>query len=136
GDNDRCGRAQFAARRHLRCAFGELRQDRLFRELPRVVAVLAWRLVHLDRDGVPEWPRGHTAPRWPDATERMAAQDAEPERAGCRCRRAESSDWSRSVTMNRDLVLKVEGLSVAFDGFKAVDDLTLYVDENEIRAVI
>lgn len=38
--------------------------------------------------------------------------------------------------MNRDLVLKVEGLSVAFDGFKAVDDLTLYVDENEIRAVI
>jgi len=38
--------------------------------------------------------------------------------------------------MNRDLVLQVEGLSVAFDGFKAVDDLTLYVDEDEIRAVI
>jgi urea transport system ATP-binding protein len=34
------------------------------------------------------------------------------------------------------VVLQVEGLSVAFDGFKAVDGLTLYLDKNEIRAVI
>jgi urea transport system ATP-binding protein len=33
-------------------------------------------------------------------------------------------------------LLQVEGLSVSFDGFKAVDDLTLYVDKDEIRAVI
>jgi urea transport system ATP-binding protein len=38
--------------------------------------------------------------------------------------------------MNEGYVLQVEGLSVAFDGFKAVDGLTLYVDKNEIRAVI
>lgn len=38
--------------------------------------------------------------------------------------------------MSEGMVLQVEGLSVAFDGFKAVDDLTLYVDKNEIRAVI
>ena len=38
--------------------------------------------------------------------------------------------------MNEDYLLAVENLSVAFDGFKAVDDLTLYVDKNEVRALI
>jgi urea transport system ATP-binding protein len=33
-------------------------------------------------------------------------------------------------------LLSVEGLSVSFDGFKAVDDLTFYVDKNEIRVII
>ena len=38
--------------------------------------------------------------------------------------------------MNRDFVLAVEGLTVSFDGFKAVNDLSFYVDENEIRVII
>ncbi|MFC3606819.1 urea ABC transporter ATP-binding protein UrtD [Stutzerimonas tarimensis] len=33
-------------------------------------------------------------------------------------------------------VLSVEGLTVSFDGFKAVDDLNLYLDRNEVRVVI
>ncbi|MDB5763717.1 MAG: urtD [Herminiimonas sp.] len=33
-------------------------------------------------------------------------------------------------------VLAIEGLTVSFDGFKAVDDLNLYVDLNEVRVVI
>ncbi len=33
-------------------------------------------------------------------------------------------------------LLAVEGLTVSFDGFKAVDDLTLYVDNDEIRVMI
>jgi urea transport system ATP-binding protein len=37
---------------------------------------------------------------------------------------------------NTDFLLAVEGLTVSFDGFKAVDDLTFYVDENEIRVII
>jgi urea transport system ATP-binding protein len=37
--------------------------------------------------------------------------------------------------MNETL-LAVEGVTVSFDGFKAVDDLSLYVDKNELRAVI
>jgi urea transport system ATP-binding protein len=37
---------------------------------------------------------------------------------------------------NTDFVLAVEGLTVSFDGFKAVNDLTFYVDENEIRVII
>lgn len=36
----------------------------------------------------------------------------------------------------QDFVLTVEGLTVSFDGFKAVDNLNLYIDKNEIRVVI
>ncbi len=35
-----------------------------------------------------------------------------------------------------DYLLAVEGLTVSFDGFKAVDDLSFYVDQNEIRVII
>jgi urea transport system ATP-binding protein len=35
-----------------------------------------------------------------------------------------------------EYLLNVEGLTVSFDGFKAIDDLSMYVDKNEIRAVI
>ena len=33
-------------------------------------------------------------------------------------------------------VLAIEGLTVFFDGFRAVDDLNLYLDRNEVRVVI
>ena len=36
----------------------------------------------------------------------------------------------------RDFVLSVEGLTVSFDGFKAVNDLSFYVEEEEIRVII
>ena len=35
-----------------------------------------------------------------------------------------------------DFVLEVEGLTVSFDGFKAVNDLSFYVEEGEIRVII
>jgi urea transport system ATP-binding protein len=35
-----------------------------------------------------------------------------------------------------DFVLAVEDLTVSFDGFKAVDNLNMYVDKNELRVVI
>lgn len=35
-----------------------------------------------------------------------------------------------------DFLLAVEGLSVSFDGFKAVDDLSFYLDADEIRVMI
>ncbi len=37
---------------------------------------------------------------------------------------------------NTDFVLAVEDLTVSFDGFKAVDNLTLYIDKNELHVVI
>ena len=36
----------------------------------------------------------------------------------------------------KDFVLSIEGLTVSFDGFKAVNDLSLYVEEQEIRVII
>src|SRR5882757_8283724 len=36
----------------------------------------------------------------------------------------------------KDFLLSVEKLTVSFDGFKAVDDLSFYVDEHEIRVII
>jgi urea transport system ATP-binding protein len=38
--------------------------------------------------------------------------------------------------MTEEHLLSVDGVTVSFDGFKAVDDLSLYVDRNELRAVI
>ena len=35
-----------------------------------------------------------------------------------------------------NFLLSVESLTVSFDGFKAVDDLSLYVEKDELRAVI
>jgi len=35
-----------------------------------------------------------------------------------------------------DYLLAVEGLSVSFDGFKAVNDLSFYVDKEEIRVIV
>ncbi|MCE1193203.1 MAG: urea ABC transporter ATP-binding protein UrtD [Acidovorax sp.] len=37
---------------------------------------------------------------------------------------------------NTDFTLAVEDLTVSFDGFKAIDALTLYVDRNELRVII
>jgi len=37
---------------------------------------------------------------------------------------------------NTDFALSIEDLTVSFDGFKAVDGLNLYVDNNELRVVI
>lgn len=41
-----------------------------------------------------------------------------------------------TVGSNTDYLLAIEQLSVSFDGFKAVDDLTFYVDEKDIRVII
>ena len=35
-----------------------------------------------------------------------------------------------------DFALAVEDLTVSFDGFKAIEDLTLYIDKNELRVII
>jgi len=37
---------------------------------------------------------------------------------------------------NNDFILSVEGLTVSFDGFKAVNDMSLYLEPQEIRVMI
>ena len=41
-----------------------------------------------------------------------------------------------AMNSNTDFTLAIEGLTVSFDGFKAVDDLNLYIDKNELHVVI
>ena len=38
--------------------------------------------------------------------------------------------------LQKQFALYIEGLTVSFDGFKAVDNFSLYVDEGEIRVII
>ncbi len=40
------------------------------------------------------------------------------------------------MTFQERYLLKVEGLTVSFDGFKAVDDLSFYIEPNECRVII
>jgi urea transport system ATP-binding protein len=40
------------------------------------------------------------------------------------------------VDTHQGKILYIEGLTVAFDGFKALDDLNLYLDEGELRCII
>jgi ABC-type uncharacterized transport system ATPase subunit len=40
------------------------------------------------------------------------------------------------MPQENDFLLTVEGLTVSFGGFRAVDDLSLYLDRNEIRVII
>jgi urea transport system ATP-binding protein len=40
------------------------------------------------------------------------------------------------MSNNTNFLLAVEGLTVSFDGFKAVNDLTFYVEKHEIRVII
>ncbi|GAB3105499.1 urea ABC transporter ATP-binding protein UrtD [Aestuariicella hydrocarbonica] len=40
------------------------------------------------------------------------------------------------VDVSHNMILYVEGLSVSFDGFKALNDLNLYVNDGELRCLI
>jgi urea transport system ATP-binding protein len=40
------------------------------------------------------------------------------------------------MSSSTDFALAVEDLTVSFDGFKAIDSLTLYIDKNELRVII
>ena len=40
------------------------------------------------------------------------------------------------MSSNTDFVLAIEDLTVSFDGFKDIDSLNLYVDQNELRVII
>ena len=40
------------------------------------------------------------------------------------------------MSSSTDFLLALEGVSVSFDGFKAVDGLNLYIDKGELRVII
>jgi urea transport system ATP-binding protein len=45
-------------------------------------------------------------------------------------------DQSPIINVDKDIILYIEGLSVSFDGFKALNNLNLYVNDGELRCVI
>lgn len=50
-------------------------------------------------------------------------------------------DYEKSATepvidISKDIILYIEGLTVSFDGFKALNDLNLYVNDGELRCLI
>jgi len=40
------------------------------------------------------------------------------------------------MTQKKDFILTLEGVNKTFDGFKAINDLNLYMDEGELRVII
>ncbi len=42
----------------------------------------------------------------------------------------------KKVNVDKDIILYIEDLSVSFDGFKALNNLNLYVNDGELRCVI
>ena len=44
--------------------------------------------------------------------------------------------FSHNPDTSHDVILYVEDISVSFDGFKALNDLTLYINEGELRCII
>ncbi len=43
---------------------------------------------------------------------------------------------AKQLDISHDIVLYVEGISVSFDGFKALNDLNLYINNGELRCII
>ncbi len=43
---------------------------------------------------------------------------------------------STDLDLSHGTILYLEGISVSFDGFKAIDDLNLYIDAGELRCII
>ncbi len=41
-----------------------------------------------------------------------------------------------NVNVDKEIILYIEGLTVSFDGFKALNDLSFYVNDGELRCVI
>jgi urea transport system ATP-binding protein len=45
-------------------------------------------------------------------------------------------DVPPNLDLTHGVILYLEGISVSFDGFKAIDDLNLYIDDGELRCII
>jgi len=42
----------------------------------------------------------------------------------------------KSIDVSHNVILYIEGVTVSFDGFKALDDLNLYINDGELRCLI
>lgn len=49
---------------------------------------------------------------------------------------SEADNFGKPVDTSKRTILYVEGITVSFDGFRALNNLNLYVDEGELRCII
>jgi urea transport system ATP-binding protein len=86
----------------------------------------------LDRDNRPPW--------WPTVVnERRAAEQAAAELAAATARKAVDvahPEEFGSLDLSHGVVLYLDGISVSFDGFKALNGLSLAIDAGELRCII
>jgi urea transport system ATP-binding protein len=127
------------------CAAGELRKTCISESFPAALAVRPRRAVH--RGACLAYPNGLSgslaglcAAR---ASNRLLAiaQTETQERLERTIPVATARRRSEEIIMligqqPKEFLLAVEALTVSFDGFKAVNDLSFYVEENEIRVII
>ena len=129
GDLGRGRRPRHAVGRDPRRGAGQSRQDLFHQRAARAVAVCAGRAVHL-RHAVPA-ARHHRAVR---AGATAAATEPEPRPRGAeRARGDRMSDVSAEL---HDTLLYLDGVTVSFDGFRALNALSLVLEAGEMRAVI
>ena len=48
----------------------------------------------------------------------------------------EAPEFAPGLDVSRDIILYLEDVSVSFDGFKAIDNLNLYIRDGELRCII
>ena len=128
---------------------GQLRQDLLHRRAAQHVAVRTRRVVRAG-DAVPAaaaWSGLLTARRRAPAHRRRGPNDpracsnASPAVRAARIRRASGRCSTATVsapapTPRTASILYLEDITVSFDGFKALNELTLYVEAGELRCII
>ena len=131
GDLLRGRRAHLDRRRGLRHPAGQLGEVELLGKLSGAVAVRHGRPVHRGGDRLPARPR-RPVHRSNPALARTPRRPARRARGRARRRRSEEKPMSNST----DFLLALEKVTVSFDGFKAVDELNLYIDKGELRVII
>src|SRR4051812_31011403 len=141
----RGGRARGALWRGGRRGAGELREDRIHRGFAGVLALRSGRTVRAG-DAVPaEGRRG--APPHAQGGSMNAAQVWARKLSG-RSQSAKPPPPPRSGDIltehgpnagpdaSRGVILYLEDITVSFDGFRALNALTLYIDSGELRCII
>src|SRR5690606_22719936 len=144
------GRARHAGRPHRRRLLRQRREELVHAGLPRVLALLPRRAVHRG-DAVPAAghrrpaarPREGAARMTPDLMEAGARARQDHDRNGQR--RTESggraASYGRLVSpgtldVAHGAILYLDDITVSFDGFKALNALSLSISAGELRCII
>src|SRR5262249_16946626 len=116
------------------CGRGELREDISHRRVSRGLALRARRVVRARHLAPAARHRRslHHASAHPMSARPKHPGDAHEEHL----RELREDAAPRAPVPLHGNILYLEHLTVSFDGFKALDDLTLYVDPGELRCII